>query len=105
MTLATALVNVWKQVMVDGAAEVDVDGARQPVGRTRNKGLKTVGFRYEGVTIEGIEQNPETASRWAKLAQSGQRILQFRAKGKYIANVCEGRLTRYPSWKALGLPD
>jgi hypothetical protein len=35
----------------------------------------------------------------------GNRIMQFRCKGRYIANVCEGKLKRYPAWTALALPD
>ena len=35
----------------------------------------------------------------------GNRIMQFRCKGRYVANVCEGKLLRYPAWKALTLPD
>jgi hypothetical protein len=31
--------------------------------------------------------------------------MQFRCKGRYIANVCEGKLFRYPAWTALALPD
>ncbi len=57
------------------------------------------------VEVEGIEQNPATNSRWAKMAQEGQRIMQFKVRGRYVANVAEGRLTRYPSWRGLGLPD
>jgi len=53
----------------------------------------------------GIEQNPKTASRWAELARQGNRIMQFRCSGRYVANVCEGKLLRYPAWKALELPE
>jgi hypothetical protein len=31
--------------------------------------------------------------------------MQFRCKGCYVANVCEGKLLRYPEWRALKLPD
>ena len=55
--------------------------------------------------IIGIEQNPATSSRWAALAEEGKRIMQFRCKGCYVANVCEGKLLRYPAWGALKLPD
>jgi hypothetical protein len=105
MTLADVLIDVWKQSMVEQRREVEVEGRGHEVGRTRNRGLRTLAFRYAEEAIEGIEQNPETSSRWAKLAQEGQRIMQFSCRGRYFANVCDGRLTRYPSWKALGLPD
>jgi hypothetical protein len=31
--------------------------------------------------------------------------MQFRCKGRYVANVCEGKLKRYPAWTTLTLPD
>lgn len=105
MTLGEILVEVWRQALVDELPEVEVATRRSRVGRTRNQGLRVVSFRYQEHAIEGIEQNPHTASRWAKLAQQGQRIMQFSMNGRYVANVCEGRLTRYPSWNSQGLPD
>jgi hypothetical protein len=104
-TLAEALVDVWRQALVDGRAEVEVAGQRSRVTRTRAKGLRVVTVRWGEQVIEGIEQNPATKSRWAQLAQEGKRILQFSCRGRYVANVCEGVLTRYPAWKAQGLPD
>ncbi len=103
-TLAETLVRVWRQVLEDGAGEVDLDGRRFTVGRTRNLGLRTVAFTFGGSPVEGIEQNPQTRSRWAQLAQEGKRIMQFSSRGRYFANVCEGALTRYPAWTSLGLP-
>lgn len=103
--LAAALVSVWDQVMAKGRSEVELDGRRFPLQRTRGKGLQLVAFTCQGVAVEGIEQNPATSSRWAKLAQEGTRIMQFSARGRYFANVCEGRVTRYPTWRSLGLPE
>jgi hypothetical protein len=105
VTLAEVMVQVWQQSLVDGAVEVEVDGRRHRVDRTRRQGLRFVTFSYDEFAIEGIEQNPEKASRWAKLAQDGKRIMQFRVRGRYVANVCEGTLMRYPGWKTQGLPD
>lgn len=105
MTLAEVLGEVWRAVLVDGRSSVHVGGVEYTVGRTRSAGLRTVSFRYEGRLIDGIEQNPEKASRWAQLAQSGQRILQFSCEHRYFANICEGALTRYPAWRSLQLPD
>jgi hypothetical protein len=34
-----------------------------------------------------------------------EKIMQFRCKGRYVANVCEGKLLRYPAWKALALSE
>ncbi len=105
MTLGDILVSVWRQSLDEKRTEVEIEGIRHRVGATRRQALKTVTFTYAERPIEGIEQNPETKSNWAKLAREGQRIMQFRCRGRYIANVCEGRLLRYPAWASLGLPD
>jgi hypothetical protein len=104
-TLGETLIEVWRRTLVDGAREVDIGGRAHPVGQTRAQSLKTVSFVYQEFPIEGIEQNPQTKSNWAKLAQEGKRIMQFRVRGRYIGNVCEGTLLRYPAWKGLGLPE
>jgi len=105
VTLEQTLLDVWREVMVVGSPSVEVGGTRHRVGRTRSAGLKVVSFTYEGRTIDGIEQNPETRSRWAQLAREGQRIVQFSTGGRYFANVCDGAIHRYPSWRSLGLPE
>ncbi len=76
-----------------------------PVGSTRAKKLRTVRFEYSGCRLDGIEQNPETTSRWAALAREGKRVMQYSFQQRYVANVCEGKLTRYPAWRALQLPE
>ena len=105
MTLSDVLVTVWREVLVESATEVEVGGVRYPVRRTRNQGLRVVSFSFGDRLVEGIEQNPNTPSEWAKLAQRGERIMQFSFKGRYVGNVCEGRLTRYMAWMGLGLPE
>ena len=105
MTLADTLIEVWRQALASGSNEVELEGYAYKVGRTRNMGLRTVSLHYQTLEIEGIEQNPQTKSRWAKLASEGQRIMQFRCNGRYVGNVCEGKLTHYPSWKSQGLPE
>lgn len=103
--VAKTLISVWKQVLVDGLEQIEVDGVPRAVGRSRVKELRHVAFAHGGWIIEGIEQNPMTRSRWAELAREGRRIMQFSAKGRYFANVCDGVLTRYSAWIALGIPD
>jgi hypothetical protein len=105
MTLAEVVVDVWRRALTEDREEVEVAGARYPVTRTRGKGLRAVSFLYDGQLFEGIEQNPETKSRWAALAREGSRIMQFKFRGRYIGNVCDGNLMRYPSWKGMGLGD
>ncbi|HTT44686.1 MAG TPA: hypothetical protein VMH38_01550 [Thermoplasmata archaeon] len=105
MRLSEAMLDAWRQVLVDGRTEAEIDGRKYRVTRTRAQGLRVVSFVYQDHRIEGIEQNPQKTSRWAKLAQEGKRIMQFRIGPRYIANVCEGELFPYPAWKSQGLPD
>ncbi len=104
-TLGSTLVSVWHQSLVEGRPTVEVADHRYSVAPSPRQGFRTVEFEFAGAQVTGIEQNPEKTSRWAQLAREGKRIMQFSARGRYIANVCEGKLTRYPSWKALGLPE
>jgi hypothetical protein len=54
-----------------------------------------VDFVFEGNEIRGLEQNPETTSRWALMARSGKKVMQFLKRSRYIANVVDGKLTSY----------
>jgi hypothetical protein len=105
MTLGETLITVWQQSLADGKEEVQLAAESFAVTVFRAKKLRSVEFRYGELHILGIEQNPKTDSRWAALARQGNRIMQFRCKGRYVANVCEGELLRYPAWTALALPD
>jgi len=105
MTLSESVVAAWQQTLVDDLPEVEIDQRKYRVTLTRGQGLRVVSFVYQDRIIEGIEQNPQKDSRWAKLAREGKRIMQFRINRRYIGNVCEGKLLRYPAWKSLGLPD
>ena len=105
MSLGEMLVEAWRQVLVENRSEVEVGGRRYRVTRTRSAGLRVVSLLVETQVIEGIEQNPEKDSQWAKLARDGKRIMQFRLGRRYIGNVCEGKLLRYSAWKGSGLPE
>ena len=105
MTLGETLISVWQQSLADSQEEVQLGHESHPVKVLRAKKLRSVEFSFGELRIIGIEQNPATSSRWAALARAGDRIMQFRCKGRYVANVCEGKLLRYPAWKALALPD
>ncbi len=104
MTLGETLISVWQQALADEEEAVKLGGKSYVVTFTRAKRLRTVRFRWGEYSIDGIEQNPETSSRWAVMARQGKRVMQFRCKGRYIGNVCDGELLRYPAWRALGLP-
>lgn len=105
MTLAETLIAVWQQVMAEGKTEVQLDEDTYRVRSTRSQKLRLVEFAYGPHPLTGIEQNPKTASRWAQLARRGKLIMQFSSARRYIGNVCDARLTRYPAWRDLGLPD
>jgi hypothetical protein len=105
MDLGETLVSVWQQALVEQSSVVELGGRLYRVTRTKSRGLRAVEFEYEDRHLSGIEQNPDTGSRWAALARQGQRVMQFSLNRKYFANVAEGKLLRYPAWAALRLPE
>ncbi len=52
-------------------------------------------FQFEGHELRGLEQNPETASRWAQLAREGKKVMQFLQQRRYIAVVVDGKVRFY----------
>jgi hypothetical protein len=99
------MIEVWRQALVEEKDDVTLDGKDHPVTRTPKEALRAVYFEYGGFPLYAIEQNPRKASEWAKRARQGERILQFSYRSRYVANVCEGKLTRYPAWKRAELPE
>ena len=105
MTLEETLLEIWRQALVEGSSEIDLDGRRLRVRPTPKRRLKEVDFSFEGRRLRGIEQNPETASRWAEMARGGAKIMQFtevpegegQSRGRFFANVADGKVTRYHS--------
>lgn len=89
------LVEVWRQALVENAKAVKVGEESYPVRRTAKRGLRQVDFVFDGNEIRGLEQNPDTKSRWAQLARSGKKVMQFLSEGLYVANVVDGKVTRY----------
>src|SRR5580704_8631500 len=89
------LINVWRLALVENASVVEVDGKRYSVRITPRKGLRQVDFVLDGNEIRGLEQNPDTKSRWAQLARSGKKVMQFLNQGRYVANVVDGKVTLY----------
>lgn len=90
-----ALIEVWRQTLVENAATIELGDVRYPVRRTPKRGLREVDFVFDGHEIRGLEQNPETKSRWAQLARSGNKVMQFLIQGRYVANVVDGKVTIY----------
>jgi hypothetical protein len=93
--LDNVLVSVWRQTLVDRAKSILLGDERYSVRRTTKRGLAQVDFEFARQSIRGLEQNPQTTSRWAELARKGSRIMQFLSAGRYIAVVCDGKVTHY----------
>ena len=93
--LEQTLKAVWRQALMERARTVELDGKSYPVRRTPRRGLAQVDFSFEGREIRALEQNPDTKSRWAQLARSGKKVMQFLESGRYIANVAGGDVTMY----------
>ena len=95
MKLEDAIIDVWRQALEENANLVVLGGRRYPVLRTRRQRLRQVDFEFQGQPLRGIEQNPDTSSRWAALARSGKKVMQFTAEGRFFANVADGQVTLY----------
>jgi len=95
MTFDETLISVWRQALVDRLDSVELDGATYPVKRTSSRRFRQVDFQFGGKVLRGLEQNPNTKSRWAQLARKGARVMQFLSGGRYIAAVSDGKVTHY----------
>jgi hypothetical protein len=95
MTLEEAMVEVWRQTMVESADSVELDGKTFAVRETPRKRLREVDFVFEGQRMRGLEQNPKTESRWAQLARAGHKVMQFLSAGRYVGVVVDGKVTMY----------
>jgi hypothetical protein len=93
--LESTLLSVWKQTLVDKKKTVEVDGETYAVRQTAKSKLKQVDFRFEDRELRGLEQNPNTKSRWAKMAREGGQVMQFLEQGRYIAVVVNGKVHIY----------
>jgi hypothetical protein len=89
------LIAVWRQALAERKRAVELDAQTFPVRRTLKRGLLQIDFTFDGREIRGLEQNPDTKSRWAQLARAGKKVMQFLEGGRYVANVVDGELTWY----------
>jgi hypothetical protein len=95
LSFEQALIEVWRQALVENAKTVELGSERYPARSTPKRGLRQVDFTFEGHEIRGLEQNPQTKSRWAQMARSGKKVMQFLSQGRYAANVVDGKVTFY----------
>jgi hypothetical protein len=116
MTLEEAMVEVWRQALVEGAEKgkletrkqklergeekdrhrsVELGGKTFAVRETPRKRLREVDFVFEGQRMRGLQQNPKTESRWAQLARKGHKVMQFLSAGRYVGVVVDGKVVMY----------
>jgi len=94
-SLEETLISVWQQALVDDAKSVALENRSFPVRRTSRSRLREVDFQFEGHQLRGLEQNPETSSRWAQLARQGKKVMQFLQQRRYVAVVVDGKVQFY----------
>ena len=95
-----ALLSVWRQTLVDSAKTVTLGRDSYPVRRTTKNKLAQVDFEFAGTPVRGLEQNPQTKSRWAQLARKGSKVMQFLSAGRYVAVVYDGKVIHYGDKKS-----
>jgi hypothetical protein len=95
LSFEKTLVEVWRQALVENAKVVELGTERYPVRVTPKHRLRQVDFVFDGNEIRGLEQNPDTKSRWAQMARAGKKVMQFLNEGRYVANVVDGEVTLY----------
>lgn len=86
---------IWRQSLIENASVVAVAGNHYPVTASKMKKLRQVVFDFEGETFIGSEQNPKTKSRWAAMARSGEKVMQFLHAHRYVAVVAAGKFIPY----------
>ena len=95
-TLEETLLAVWRQTLIETLKVVTVGTDTFSVRTTPKRNLKQVDFEFQGRAYRGREQNPDTKSRWAAMARSGSKVMQFLEHGAYIAVVADGKVHGYP---------
>ena len=95
MNLEEALLAVWRQVLIEDKSVIVLEANHFTVRRTSRKRLRHVDFTFQSQELRGLEQNPDTPSRWAQLARQGKQVMQFLSAGRYLAVVVDGTLHHY----------
>ena len=89
------VIDVWRQAFSANAKAVVLGTERYPIARTSKRRLRQVDFKFDGQEIRGLEQNPDTKSRWAAMAREGKKVMQFLIESRYIAVVVDGEAKLY----------
>jgi hypothetical protein len=98
--LDEVFLSVWRQSLLENAKRVIIGNDSYAVRRTAKRRLAQVDFEFAGVSYRGLEQNPETSSRWAQLARRGAKVMQFLAGGRYLAAIADAKITHYTAIKS-----
>jgi hypothetical protein len=93
--LESVLLSIWQQSLIDKKKTVALDAETYLVRQTAKSKLKQIDFRFVDRELRGLEQNSNTKSRGAKLAQEGKQVMQFLENGRYIAVVVDGKVHLY----------
>jgi len=75
------------KAIFEGGGTVEVDGVLYPVEETSKSKLRRVSIEGYGF----VEQNPEKASRWARMAREGHSIMWIMKGRRYVARVEDGK--------------
>ena len=92
-----AFLSVWRQALVEQKKIITVGDSTFSVRRTTKQRLAQIDFELDGIEFRGLEQNPQTKSRWAKMAREGAKVMQFLRAGRYVGAVADGVLKQYSS--------
>jgi hypothetical protein len=92
-----AFISVWRQALIEQKKIVTVGSSTFSVRRTAKHRLAQIDFAVDGVDFRALEQNPQTKSRWAKMAREGAKVMQFLRAGRYVGVVADGVLKHYSS--------
>ncbi len=93
ISLEGALLNVWRQSLVENKKTVTLEGESFPVRSTAKR--KQIDFQFDGKDLRGLEQNPDTKSRWAAVARNGKKEMQFLEGERYFAVIADGQVHLY----------
>jgi hypothetical protein len=77
---------------------VQIGDEKYPVRETsRRRRLKQVDFRFEDHELRGLEQNPDTKSKWAAMARDGKKVMPFLDGRRYVAVALDHYGSNTPS--------
>lgn len=84
MGLEEVFVNVRHQMLIDLAISAAIDKKTFPVTSTSELTLRQINFQFDGRGFRGIQQDPKTKSRWAAMARSNKKAMQFVEGGRSL---------------------